>query len=153
MRTPLSANGRADRLVMRLTEITGPRAEMMSRLSLEPVLAGHSAVHAAPRHASETRRLNEGMRSAANRAEYAQLYSQRHELVAVARGNPLLTELRWILKAVRVSVVWPRLEFLQDGPPADCHHFAEYTAIAGPPDRASTRGHLKSVLATLLKDD
>ena len=128
MRMPLSANGRADRLVMHLTEITSPLAAMMSRLSLEPVLAGHAAIHAAPRHVSGTRRLDEGIRSTANRLECARLYSRLHELVAVVAGNPHLTELHRILNTIRVSVVWPRLELRQDGPPADNHYFAEHDA-------------------------
>lgn len=99
----LSGDKRTDRLVMRLAEITSLLAAMMTHLSLEPELAGHAAVHAAPRHVSETRRLVEGMRSVTNRAEYGQLDSRLHQLAAVAPGNPLLTELHRNLNAVRVS--------------------------------------------------
>ncbi len=160
LRAPLATNRRNDPLVMRLAEITSPHAAMMARLSLEPELAGHAAIHAAPRHVSEARRLVEGMRSAANWAEYERLDSRLHELIAVASGNPLLTELHGIMNAVRVSVVWPRLELPQDGPPAEYHSFAEHDAIVAAIEirdrraaHAAMRGHLKSVLATLLKDD
>lgn len=43
-------------IVQRLTEISSPHAAMMARLSLELELAGHAAIHAAPRHLAELRR-------------------------------------------------------------------------------------------------
>ncbi len=160
MRMPLSTNGRTDRFVMRLTEITSPCAATMARLSLEPEFVGYAAVRAARRHVSVARRLVEALRSAANSAKYAQLVSRLHELVAVASGNPLLTELHRILNEVRISGVWPRLKLPQDGPPADYHVFAEHDAIFSAIEsrdrraaHAAMRSHLKSVLAMHLKDD
>lgn len=146
--------------VQRLAEITSPHAAMMARLSLEPELAGHAAIHAAPRHLTEARKLAEEMRSAKNWAEYEHLDARLHELIAVASGNPLLAELHRIVNAVRVSVVWSRLELPLDGPPADYHSFAEHDDIIAALERrdraaahSAMRNHLKSVRATLLKDD
>ena len=159
LRTP-DARGNKEPLVTHLAEITSPHAAMMARLSLEPELAGHAAIHAAPRHLTEARRLADGMRAAANWAEYEQLDAQLHELIAVASGNPLLAELHRIVNAVRVSVVWSKLALPQDGPPADYHSFAEHDDIIEALERrdriaahAAMRDHLKSVRATLLRDD
>ncbi len=160
LRTPSADDRSSEPLVMRLAEITSPHDAMMARLSLEPELAAHAATHAAPRHLTEARRLADGMRSAANWAEYERLDSRLHELIAVASGNPLLAELHRIMNAVRVSVVWSRLEIPVDGPSPDYHSFAEHEEIISALERrdrraahAAMRDHLKSVRATLLKDD
>jgi DNA-binding FadR family transcriptional regulator len=160
LRTPASSDKSSEPLVMRLAEITSPHAAMMARLSLEPELAAHAAIHAAPRHLSEARALAEGMRNAADWTEYEQLDARLHELIAVASGNPLLAELHRIVNAVRVSVVWSKLELPQDGPPADYHSFAEHDEIISALEsrdrkaaHAAMRNHLKSVRATFLKDD
>ena len=150
----------SDAFIARLSEITSPHAAMMARLSLEPELAGLAAIHASPKQLTEARRLADGMRDAADWLEYEELDSQLHELIASASENPLLTELHRIVNAVRVSVVWSRLELPQDGPPTDYHSFAEHDAIIsalerrdGRAARDAMRAHLKSVRATLLKDD
>lgn len=160
LREPSTDGKTSESFVMQLAEITSPHAAMMARLSLEPELAGHAAIHAAPRHLTEARGLAEGMRQASDWAEYEQLDARLHELIAVASGNPLLAELHRIVNAVRVSVVWSRLELPQNGPPADYHSFAEHDAIIEALERrdrwaahAAMRAHLKSVRATLLKDD
>lgn len=160
LRNPASVDKSIEPLVMRLSEITSPHAAMMARLSLEPELAGHAAIHAAARHLTEARRLADDMRGASDWAEYEQLDAQLHELIAVASGNPLLAELHRIVNAVRVSVVWSRLALPQDGPPADYHSFAEHDEIIEALEsrdrwaaHAAMRNHLKSVRATLLKDD
>lgn len=147
-------------LLDRLREITSPHDAMMARLSLEPELAGHAAIHAAPRHLAEASRLAAEMRSADNWAEYERLDARFHALIATASGNPLLAELHRIVNAVRLSVVWSRLELPQGGPPADYHSFAEHDAIVAALEsrdrnaaHAAMRTHLKSVRATLLKDD
>ena len=160
LRKPVTADNSNEPLVKRLAEITSPHAAMMARLSLEPELAGHAAIHAAPRHLTEARRLAEGMRMAASWEEYERLDARLHELIAVASGNPLLAELHRIVNAVRLSVVWSRLDLPQDGPPADYHSFAEHDEIIAALENrdrlaahAAMRNHLKSVFATLLKDD
>jgi len=160
LRSPSAADEKNEPLVMRLAEITSPHAAMMARLSLEPELAGHAAIHASPRHLAEARRLAEGMRSATNWTEYERLDARLHELIAMASGNPLLAELHRIVNAVRVSVVWSRLELPLDGPPADYHSFSEHDEIIAALEsrdrwaaHAAMRNHLKSVRATLLKDD
>ncbi len=147
-------------LVRHLAEITSPHDAMMARLSLEPELTAHAAIHATPRHLSEARKLADAMRTAADWSEYEELDSRLHELIATASGNPLLIELHRIVNAVRVSVVWSRLELPQDGPPDDYHSFAEHDAIIAALEsrdrkaaHAAMRAHLKSVRATLLKDD
>ena len=160
LRKPEAADKSNEPLVARLAEITSPYAAMMARLSLEPELAGHAAIHAAPRHLTEARRLAESMRMAASWEEYERLDARLHELIAVASGNPLLAELHRIVNAVRLSVVWSRLDLPQDGPPADYHSFAEHEEIIAALENrdrlaahAAMRNHLKSVIATLLKDD
>lgn len=161
LRASSSTDGRnSGSLVLRLAEITSPHAAMMARLSLEPELAGHAAIHATPLHLTEARSLADGMRLASDWAEYEQLDARLHELIAVASGNPLLAELHRIVNAVRVSVVWSNLELPRGGPPADYHSFAEHDEIIEALERrdrlaahAAMRNHLKSVRATLLKDD
>lgn len=160
LRMPSPANQGSLPLVRRLAEITSPHDAMMARLSLEPELAGYAAIHAAPRHLAEARRLTEGMRAATNWADYESQDARLHELIAIASGNPLLAELHRIVNAVRGSVVWSNLALPQDGPPADYHSFDEHDAIVEALERrdrpgahAAMRAHLKSVRATLLRDD
>ena len=158
--TPSTGAATSAQFIARLSEITSPHAAMMARMSLEPELAGHAAIHAAPRHLTEARALADGMRAAADWAEYERLDSRLHELIATASGNPLLAELHRIVNAVRVSVVWSRLELPQDGPPKNYHSFDEHDEIITALERrdrstahAAMRKHLKSVRATLLRDD
>ena len=100
------------------------------------------------------------MREATDWSTYESLDSQFHELIAVASGNPLLFELHRIVNAVRVSVVWARLDVAEAGPSEDYHSFAEHDAILQAlqlRDRtgvwAAMRAHLKLVRETLLRDD
>ena len=160
LRTPAPDTRSSERLVLQLSEITSPHAAMMARLSLEPELAGHAAIHATPRHVTEARNLADGMRKAKDWTEYEKLDARLHELIAVASGNPLLAELHRIVNAVRVSVVWSNLELPSGGPPKDYHSFAEHDAIIEALERrdraaahAAMRAHLKYVRSTLLKDD
>jgi len=154
------SNQNSEPIVERMAEMTSPHDAMMARLSLEPELAGHAAIHAAPRHLTEARRLADAMRQARDWTEYEHLDARLHELIASASGNPLLVELHRIVNAVRLSVVWAKLELPEDGPPADYHSFAEHDEIIDALERrdrkaahAAMRSHLKSVRATLLKDD
>ena len=147
-------------LLAQLSDVTSPHDAMMARLSLEPELAGHAAIHATQRHLTEARGLADAMRAASNWAEYEQLDSRLHELIAVATGNPLLVELHRIVNAVRLSVVWSKLEIPRDGPPDDYHSFSEHDNIISALEQrdrraahAAMRNHLKSVRATLLKDE
>ena len=160
LREPAVEETNYEPLVRRLADVTSPHAAMMARLSLEPELAGQAAIHAAPRHLAEARSLAKSMREATNWAEYEKLDARLHELIAEASGNPLLAELHRIVNAVRVSVVWSSLELPQGGPPADYRSFAEHDAIITALEKrdrtaahAAMREHLKSVRATLLKDD
>lgn len=144
----------------RLAEITSPHDAMMARLSLEPELAGHAAIHASPRHLVEARQLVEAMRASRDWTEYEHHDAKFHELIATASGNALLAELHRIVNAVRLSVVWARLQLPQGGPPADYHSFDEHEEIVAALEsrdrvaaHAAMRKHLKSVRATLLKDD
>lgn len=160
LRSPTPLDSNYEPQIHRLSEITSPHDAMMARLSLEPELAGHAAIHASQRHLTEARNLADAMRSAGDWAEYENLDARLHELIAEASGNPLLLELHRIVNAVRVSVVWSVLEIPQDGPPDDYHSFAEHDAIISALEKrdrtaahAAMRNHLKSVRATLLKDD
>lgn len=154
---PSSGN---DTLLARLSQVTSPHDAMMARLSLEPELAGHAAIHASQRHLTEARDLADAMRAADNWAAYEKLDWRLHELIAEATGNPLLVEMNRIVNSVRLSVVWSKLEIPQGGPPDDYHSFAEHDAIISALEKrdrwaahAAMRNHLKSVRATLLKDD
>lgn len=160
LRAPAGSDMIIEPMVGKLAEITSPHDAMMARLSLEPELAGHAAIHAAPRHITEARQLGEAMRAATSWEEYEGLDERLHELIAMASGNPLLVELHRIVNAVRMSVVWAKLELPEDGPPDDYHSFAEHDEIISALERrdrwaahAAMRNHLKSVRATLLKDD
>ena len=160
LREPSPADVNYEPLFSRLSEITSPHDAMMARLSLEPELAGYAAIHASPRHLIEARSLCAGMRSAKNWAEYEELDARLHELIAIASGNPLLVELHRIVNAVRLSVVWSVIETPQKCTPKDYHSFAEHDEIILALERrdrvaahAAMRVHLKSVRATLLKDD
>lgn len=143
-----------------LSDVTSPHDAMMARLSLEPEIAGHAAVHASQRHLAEAKNLANGMREVNSWQEYEKLDARLHELIAIATGNPLLVELHRIVNAVRVSVVWSVLEIPQGGPPEDYHSFSEHDEIITALEkrdrnaaRTAMRNHLKSVRATLLKDD
>lgn len=146
--------------VLKLSEITSPHDAMMARLSLEPEVAGHAAIHASQRQLTEARKLADNMRAANTWAEYETLDARLHELIAEATGNPLLVELHRMVNAVRLAVVWSVLETPQGGPAKDYHSFAEHDAIISALERrdraaaiAAMRTHLKSVRAKLLKDD
>ncbi|MXW85054.1 MAG: FadR family transcriptional regulator [Boseongicola sp. SB0673_bin_14] len=147
---PSAADRDNEPIVVRLAEITSPRAAMMARLWLEPELAGHASIHAAPRHLTEARRIANGMRTAANWAEREQLDLRLDELIAVTSGSPLLAELHRIMNAVRDLVVLSSLEIPQDRPSPDRHSFAEHDEIIAALERrdrwavhAAMREHLK----------
>ena len=160
LRETSAPNTSYEPFLLRLSEVTSPHDAMMARLSLEPELAGHAAIHASQRHLTEARSLTDAMRAVGNWAEYEKLDSRLHELIAASTGNPLMIELHRIVNAVRLSVVWSVLEIPQDGPPDDYHSFAEHEEIISALEKrdrwaahAAMRNHLKSVRATLLKDD
>ncbi len=145
--------------VVRVCEQTSPHEAMMARLTLEPELAALAAIHATPKQLVEARRLGDAMRAAQSWEDYERLDAEFHRAIAEAAGNSLLSELHRILNAVRVSVVWPRLDVPEGGPPADYHSFAEHSAILDSLDRrdragahSAMRAHLKSIRATLLPD-
>lgn len=145
--------------VVRLAERTSPHEAMMARLTLEPELAALAALHATPKQLVEARRLNATMRAAPNWEDYERLDAEFHCAIAEAAGNSLLSELHRILNAVRVSVVWPRLDVPEGGPPVGYHSFAEHDAILDALDRrdragahSAMRAHLKSTRATLLPE-
>lgn len=147
-------------LIARLSDVTSPHDAMMARLSLEPEVAGHAAIHATQRHLVEARNLADAMRRAASWEEYEDLDARLHELIAIASGNPLLVELHQIVNAVRLSVVWSVLQVPQGGPPDDYNSFAEHDEIISALEkrdrraaRTAMRTHLKSVRSKLLKDD
>ncbi|MCY3995784.1 MAG: glutathione S-transferase N-terminal domain-containing protein [Rhodobacter sp.] len=80
--------------------------------------------------------------------------------MAEPSGTPLLDEPYRILNAIRVSVMWSGLELPRDRPSAGYHSFAGHDRIVAAPEshdrhtaHAAMPTHLKSVFATLLKDD
>ncbi|MEM9220989.1 MAG: FCD domain-containing protein [Pseudomonadota bacterium] len=139
---------------------TSPHEAMMARLALEPQLAGMAAIHAAPHQLARVRSLASEMRSSGTWEAYEDLDARFHETIAKAARNALLEELHRIVNAVRVSVVWARLDVPRGGPPASYHSFGEHDAIVAAlerRDRAAAqdamRAHLKSVSATLTRED
>lgn len=142
-----------------LVRSTSPHDAMMARLALEPTLAGLAAIHATPVQITSARRLADNMRAALGWEHYHHLDEEFHKAIADAAGNSLLTELHRILNAVRVSVVWPRLDVPADRPPKDYHSFAEHEAILDALDRRdrigatdAMRAHLRSTLGTLVAE-
>jgi len=160
LRAPATVSPGSQMLVAELSQVTSPHHAMMARLSLEPELAGYATIHATSQQVAEARDLANAMRAAKSWADYEELDARLHELIAIASGNPLLAELHRIVNAVRVSVVWSKLDLPEHGPPPDYHSFAEHDAIIEALERrdrtaahAAMRNHLKSVRATLMKDD
>jgi DNA-binding FadR family transcriptional regulator len=160
LKAPAAATATDPSLLGRLAQVTSPHDAMMARLSLEPEIAGHAAIHASQLHLTEARGLAEAMRKATNWGEYEDRDARLHELIAVASGNPLLVELHRIVNAVRLSVVWSGLQIPKGGPPADYHSFAEHDDIITALEkrdrnaaRSAMRTHLNSVRSKLLKDD
>jgi DNA-binding FadR family transcriptional regulator len=146
-------------IVARLTAQTSPHEAMMARLAMEPELAGFAAIHATQHQLAEARRLGDAVRLAQNWDEYEELDAEFHRAIAEASGNSLLAELHGIMNAVRVSVVWPRLNLPQGGPPPDYHSFAEHDAVLDALDardrdgaQAAMRAHIRSIRATLMPD-
>ncbi len=141
----------------RLANKTSPHEAMVARLSLEPELASLAAIHAAPRDLAHARSLCEAMRSAPDWPTYERLDSEFHGLISRAAGNRLLTELHGIVNAVRVAVVWKRLDVPPDGPPPDYHSFREHEAIVGALEardragaRAAMRSHIEAIMAAMI---
>ena len=143
-----------------LVQRTSPHDAMMARLALEPELAGLAAIHATPAQLAEIRRLAAAIRTAPSWADYERLDAEFHQAIAEAGRNALLAELYRILNAVRVSVVWPRLDVPDAAPPPGYHSFAEHDAILDALDRRdragaarAMRAHLRSTRETLAPDD
>lgn len=141
----------------RLAHQTSPHEAMVARLSLEPELASLAAIHATQRDLAEARSLCEAMRSASDWPTYERLDSEFHGLIALAAGNTLLSELHGIVNAVRVAVVWKRLDVPPDGPPLDYHSFREHEAIVSALDRrdragarAAMRSHIEAIMAAMI---
>jgi DNA-binding FadR family transcriptional regulator len=146
--------------LMGLAERTSPREAMESRLALEPELASLAAIHATPRQLKQARNLAEEMRVVDNWTTYERLDSDFHSLIAHAAANGLLLELHRIVNAVRLSVVWSRLNVADTGPPKDYHSFDEHDQIVAALERhdrpgahAAMRRHLMSILGAMLNSD
>ena len=143
----------------RLAEQTSPREAMESRIALEPQLASLAAVHASPRQIQQAKSLSAAMRSVDDWTSYERLDSDFHTLIAQAAGNILLLELHRIVNAVRVSVVWSKLNIAQAGPTSAYHSFDEHDEIVAALERHDRAGahdamrrHLKSTLDAMLDD-
>ncbi len=154
-RTPEGGRDFAERIAAR----TSPHEAMIARLALEPELAGLAAIHATQQQLSELRVLAAAVRASQSWEDYERLDAELHQAIADAAGNSLLSELHRIVNAVRISVVWPRLDLPPDRPTRDYHSFREHDAIldalaarsrAGAQE--AMRAHLKSILATLLAE-
>lgn len=157
---PLSDDGSDTTDLKALAESTSPHEAMMARLALEPQLAGLAAIHASQRELAKARSLTIEMRKAESWPAYETLDAGFHATIAHAAHNTLLAELHRIVNAVRVSVVWGRLDVPEDGPPDDYHSFAEHEAILAALERRdrpgahdAMRAHLLSTRATLVRDD
>ncbi|GAB5377381.1 MAG: FCD domain-containing protein [Acuticoccus sp.] len=142
-----------------LAEHTSPHEAMMTRLALEPQIAGQAAIHGTAREIAEAESLALAMRAAPDWPTYESLDAAFHETIASAAGNSLLAELHRIMNTVRIRVLWARLDVPRGGPPPDYHSFAEHDAIVDALRRRDKAGaqqamlaHLRSIGATLLAD-
>lgn len=142
-----------------LAERTSPHEALMTRIALEPQLAGLAAIHATARDIACAEDLATAMRQAQDWAAYESLDAAFHETIAAAAGNALLAELHRIVNTVRLRVLWARLDVPENGPPADYHSFAEHDAIVAALKRHDRAGaqkamlaHLRSIGGTLLAD-
>jgi DNA-binding FadR family transcriptional regulator len=156
-RPPRTARaGGIDQTAALLAETTSPIDAMQARLALEPEMAGLAAMNASPRHLRELHRLSQDMRKAATWPAYEALDAGFHEIIAQATGSPLLGALHRIVNAVRLVVVWRRLDTPAPGPQPDYRSFAEHDAIlAAIEQRDATaaaqamRVHLQSTLSRM----
>jgi DNA-binding FadR family transcriptional regulator len=146
-------------LIARLGAQTSPHEAMMARLALEPELASLAAIHATPQQLRQARMLGDAVRHAKSWDDYERLDAEFHRAIAEAAGNRLLAELHAIMNAVRVSVVWPRLDLPKGGPSPDYHSFAAHDAILSALDardrkgaHAAMREHILSIRETLLPE-
>ncbi len=143
-----------------LAERISPHDAMVARLTMEPELASLAAIHATPRQLSAARRLADGMRTAKDWQTYEQLDAEFHALIAEASGNALLNELFKVVNAVRLAVVWKRLDVPPDGPPEGYHSFTEHDAILDALERRdrgsahrAMRNHLQSIISDMHSED
>lgn len=143
-----------------LAEQISPHDAMETRLTMEPELASLAAIHATPRQLAEARSLAEAMREATDWATYERLDADFHAVIASASGNALMSELFKIVNAVRLAVVWKRLDVPPDGPPVGYHSFREHEAILDALEHrdrarahAAMRAHIKSIVADMHADD
>jgi DNA-binding FadR family transcriptional regulator len=153
-----SKPGASQATIEELAERTGPHEAMIARLTLEPELARMAAMHAAPRHLRELRRLAKAMRTASSWLSYEEMDSDFHDILAEASGNSLLHELHKIMNGVRFVVVWRRLNTPEVAPGKDYHSFDEHDVIvAALEERDGTAAykamqiHLQSTLATMTR--
>lgn len=143
-----------------LSARTSPHSAMMARMAVEPQVTGLAALHATPQQLAALAELAAAMRTAPTWDAYEALDARFHDAIGIASGNTLLAEIQRLLNAVRVAVVWSRLDQPAGGPPADYPSFAEHDTILAAlesRDRAAAqdamRAHLKSIRARLLPED
>jgi DNA-binding FadR family transcriptional regulator len=144
--------------ISEIAAASNPREVMHARLGIEPMLAREAALNATAADIAEMRQCLKASRQAATWRQYENCDNCLHRLVAEASHNTVLVALFDMLNAVRRAVVWGRLRYNVDRPPADHHSFHEHDALVDAiADRdmaaaaAAMDRHLHAVQANLLR--
>ncbi|MGJ3264444.1 MAG: FadR/GntR family transcriptional regulator, partial [Salinarimonas sp.] len=112
-----------------LAALTSPAEIIEVRLEIEPVLARHAALRAAPVDVENLRRLAERSRDADSDAEYERWDSAFHRRIAEAMRNGLFLALFEAIEAVREDAVWRRLRESTRSPERRAGLAAEHLAV------------------------
>lgn len=139
-----------------LASLTSPAEIMEVRLEIEPVLARHAALRAAPVDVAAIRKLAERSRAAESDGDYERWDAAFHRRIAVAMRNGLFLAVFEAIEAVRDDPAWRRLREGTRSPARrealGAEHLDIVAAIAArDPDRAerAMRAHLGAVAQSL----
>ncbi|GGK41792.1 FadR/GntR family transcriptional regulator [Salinarimonas ramus] len=139
-----------------LAALTSPAEIMEVRLEIEPILARHAALRAAPVDVEGLRRLAERSRDAQSDAEYERYDGAFHRRIAEAMRNGLFLAVFEAIEAVREEPVWRRLREGTRPPERRLRLAGEHLAIveaiaARSPDAAerAMREHLATIATSL----
>ncbi|WP_372426445.1 FadR/GntR family transcriptional regulator [Salinarimonas chemoclinalis] len=139
-----------------IAALTSPAEIMEVRLEIEPVLARHAALRAAPVDVEGLRRLAERSRDAETDADYERWDQAFHRRIAEAMRNGLFLAVFEAIEAVREDPVWRRLRESTRSPERRAALAAEHLAVvdaiaARRPEAAerAMRDHLASIAASL----
>ena len=145
--------------VSAIAALANPREVMQARLLIEPLIAREAALNATAGDIAEMRQCIAASREALTWRQYENSDNRLHRTVAEAAHNTVLLALFDTLNAVRRAVVWGRLRYEINRPPADHHSFKEHEALVRAIEERDMDGaaqsmlrHLSHVQANLLSD-